>query len=138
MINPAKLNYVGIVVRDLKRSLAWYRKHFGFKRLFAVDNGLVIGKGGVGLWVAQARNPKTTRRANHDQDICVRLIGMQVTEMELARAEAEFPEDKDIVRIEHPRYRSCIVEDPDGHCYELYVMKSRRSRRTVRREACRP
>jgi catechol 2,3-dioxygenase-like lactoylglutathione lyase family enzyme len=129
MIRPTKLNYVGIVVRDLKRSLAWYRKHFGFKKLFSVDNGWVIGKGGVGLWIAQAKNPKTARGSNHDQDICVRLIGMQVTAKELARAEAEFPEDKDIVRIEHPRYRSYIVEDPDGHCYELYVETRRRTKR---------
>ncbi len=127
MIHPTKLNYVGIVVRDLERSLAWYRKHFGFRKLFAVDNGLVIGKDGVGLWVAQAKNPKKARQSNHDEDVCVRLIGMRVTEQELARAEAEFPEDKDIVRIEHPRYRSCIVEDPDGHCYELYVEKTRRT-----------
>ena len=119
MINPTKLNYVGIVVRDLKRSLAWYQKHFGFKELFSVDNGLVIGKGGIGLWVAQAENPRTARRANHDRDICVRLTGLQVTARELARVEAEFPEDKEIVRIDHPRYTSCIVADPDGHCYEL-------------------
>lgn len=127
MIRVTKLNYVGIVVRDLKRSLAWYRKHFGFKKLFAVDNGLVIGKGGVALWVAQAKNPKTARRSNHDQDICVRLIGMEVTAKELAGVEAEFPEDRDIVRIEHPRYRSCIVADPDGHCYELYTETKRRT-----------
>jgi catechol 2,3-dioxygenase-like lactoylglutathione lyase family enzyme len=137
MIRPVKLNYAGIVVRDLKRSLAWYRKHFGFSKLFSVDNGWVIGKGGVGLWIAQARNPRRARVSRHDRDICVRLIGMQVTARELARVEAEFPEDKDIVRIEHPRYRSCIVEDPDGHCYELYVERKRGARRSAVHAAAR-
>jgi catechol 2,3-dioxygenase-like lactoylglutathione lyase family enzyme len=99
MIRPTKLNYVGIVVRDLTKSLVWYRKHLGFKKMFTVENGLIIGANGVGLWIAQARNPKKARRSNHDQDICVRLIGMQVTERELARIEAEFPEDKEIVRL---------------------------------------
>ena len=36
--------------------------------------------------------------------------------------EEEFPEDDDIVSLDdHPRYRSRIVEDPDGHAIELTV-----------------
>ena len=30
MISPKKIAGVGIVVRDLERSLAWYREKFGF------------------------------------------------------------------------------------------------------------
>ena len=123
MIQPKKLNYVGVVVRDLEASLAWYREHFGFEKLFDVSNGVVIGANGVGLWVAQAKDPANARRADHDKDICVRLIGFEVTEDDLARVRAEFPEDKDIAWIEHSRYKSAIVEDPDGHCFELYVEK---------------
>jgi catechol 2,3-dioxygenase-like lactoylglutathione lyase family enzyme len=127
VIRPAKLNYAGIVVRDMARSLAWYRKHFGFERLYDVDNGVVIGAGGVGLWVAQAEDAAAARNADNDKDICIRLIGLEVTEDDLARVEAEFPEDRDIVRIDHPRYRSAIIEDPDGHCFELYVEKPART-----------
>jgi hypothetical protein len=36
----------------------------------------------------------------------------------------EFPEDKDIVVLDnHPKYRSRIIEDPDGHSIELIVWK---------------
>ena len=123
MIRPKKLNAVGIVVRDLEASLDWYKRHFGFEKLFDVSNGVVIGAGGVDLWVAQAKDPGNAKPTNTNRDICIRLIGFEVTEEELARAEAEFPEDKDIVWIDHPRYRSCIVEDLDGHAIELYIEK---------------
>ena len=32
-------------------------------------------------------------------------------------------EDEDIVEIDHPKYKSFIVEDPDGHALELFVDK---------------
>lgn len=123
MITPRKLNAVGIVVRDLQRSLAWYREKFGFEHLFDVSNGVIIGANGVQLWVAQARDPRTAGQTNSDRDVCIRLIGFEVGEDDLARVRSEFPEDDDIVEIDHPRYRSCIIEDPDGHAIELFVSK---------------
>jgi len=121
MIRPRKLNAVGIVVRDLQRSVEWYKQKFGFERLFDVPNGVVIGAGGVELWVAQAKHPAAARQAHTDRDICIRLIGFEVSRSDLAGARAEFPEDEDFVEIDHPRYRSCIIEDPDGHAIELFV-----------------
>lgn len=123
MVTPKKLNAVGIVVRDLGRSLAWYRDKFGFEKLYDVSNGLIIGANGVELWVAQATDPGGARQADSAQDICIRLIGFEVSREDLARVHAEFPEDPDIVDIDHPRYRSCIIEDPDGHAIELYIDK---------------
>lgn len=123
MITPKKLNAVGIVVRDLERSLAWYREKFGFERLYDVSNGLVIGANGVELWIAQAKDPANARQSNSDQDICIRLIGFEVSPDDLARVKAEFPEDDDIVEIDHPRYQSCIIDDPDGHAIELFIDK---------------
>ena len=122
MISPKKLNAVGIVVRDIERSLAWYKEKFGFKRLFDVSNGVIIGSNGVELWVAQAKDPATARQSDHDSDICIRLIGFEVSEDDLARVKSEFPDD-DIVEIDHQRYKSCIVEDLDGHAIELFVNK---------------
>jgi len=123
MITPKKLNAVGITVRDLGRSLDWYREKFAFEKLYDVSNGLVIGANGVELWVAQVKDPATARKADNDKDVCIRLIGFEVSEEDLARVEAEFPEDDDIVGIEHPRYRSRIIEDPDGHAIELFVSR---------------
>lgn len=123
MITPKKLNAVGIVVRDLQRSLSWYRDKFGFEHMFDVSNGVIIGAKGVELWVAQVKDPSNARQSDHDQDICIRLIGFEVSEEDLSRVKAEFPEDDDTVDIDHPKYRSCIIEDPDGHAIELFVNK---------------
>ena len=123
MITPKKMNAVGIVVRDLERSLAWYKAKFGFDHLFDVSNGVVIGTNGVELWVAQAKHPDTARNSDHNEDICIRLLGFEVSEADLARVRAEFPEDDGIVDIDHPKYKSCIIEDPDGHAIELFVNK---------------
>ena len=123
MITPQKMNAVGIVVRDLDRSLAWYKEKFGFEYMFDVPNGVIIGANGVELWVAQVKDPANARESDHDQDICIRLIGFEVSEDDLARVRAQFPENDDIVDIDHPKYKSCIIEDPDGHAIELFVNK---------------
>ncbi len=123
MITPQKLNAVGIVVRDLERSLAWYKKHFGFEHLFDIANGVVIGANGVEMWVAQASEPDTARQTDHAHDICIRLVGFEVSEADLAQVKAEFPKDNDIVDIDNPKYKSCIITDPDGHAIELFVNK---------------
>ncbi len=123
MITPKKLNAAGIVVRDLERSLAWYKEKFGFEHLFDVSNGVVIGVNGVELWVAQAKSPEDARQSDHDSDICIRLIGFEVSEDDLAQVKANFPEDDDIVEIDHPKYKSFIIEDPDSHAIELFVDK---------------
>jgi catechol-2,3-dioxygenase len=123
MITPRRMNAVGIVVRDLERSLAWYKEKFGFEKLFDVSNGVVIGSNGVELWVAQADSPATARVTDEAHDICIRLIGFEVSEEDLGRVKAQFPEDNDIVEIDHPRYKSFIIEDPDGHAIELFVNK---------------
>ena len=122
MITPKKMNAVGIVVRDLDRSLAWYKEKFGFEFLFDVPNGVIIGANGVELWIAQAKDPGNARQSDHDQDICIRLVGLEVSKDDLLRVKAEFPE-VEVVDIDHPKFKSCIIEDPDGHAIELFVDK---------------
>jgi len=124
MIKPKKMNAVIIVVQNLEKNLAWYKKHFGFKKLYDVSNGVLIGANGVELVLSQADEPKDAKRPDSAKDICIRLFAFEVAEQDLAHVEAEFPEDKDIVWIDHPRYKSCIIDDPDGHSIELYVDKS--------------
>lgn len=124
MLNPKKLNAINIAVRDLDRSLKWYREHFGFERLFDVEGGVVIGADGVELVVSQVDNPAHARLVDHAKDVCVRLFAFEITEEDIARVKDEFPEDKDIVEIDRPKYKSYIIEDLDGHCIELYVDKT--------------
>ena len=127
MIRPKKLNGITMSVRDIQRSMTWYKEKFGFeKRLDDAPNssGVIIGAGAVELCLQQIDDPGGARTVNHGKDICVRLIAFEVAEADLSRVEAEFPEDKDIVVLDdHPRYRSRIIEDPDGHCIELYAVR---------------
>ena len=124
MIKPKRLNAINIAVRDLTSSLKWYREHFGFERLFDVEGGVVIGADGVELVISQVGDPANARLVDHAKDICVRIFAFEVTEEDFARIKEEFPRDKDIVEIDHPKYKSYITEDLDGHCIELYVDKT--------------
>ena len=124
MIKPKKMNSVILAVRDIEKSLAWYKKHFSYEKLYDVQGGVLIGADDVEIVLSQADDPEKARKADEAKDICIRLFAFEVTAGELARAEQEFPEDPDLVRIDHPKYKSCIVEDPDGHSIELYVDKT--------------
>ena len=89
-----------------------------------VEGGVVIGADGVELVVSQVDNPAQARLVDHAKDVCVRLFAFEITKEDLARVKDEFPEDKDIVEIDHPKYKSYIIEDLDAHCIELYVDKT--------------
>jgi catechol-2,3-dioxygenase len=116
MIKLKKMNSVILAVRDIK-------KHFDFERLYDVQGGVLIGADGVELVLSQANNPESARKSDEAKDICIRLFAFEVTQHDLDNAKEEFPEEADLTWIDHPRYRSCIIEDPDGHSIELYVDK---------------
>jgi len=123
MIRPRKLNAVSLVVRDLERSLAWYKEKFGFEKLYddsPNSTGVVVGARGVELVLKQAEGPRPAIQTDGRGRLGIELFGFEVDEADLERVEGEFPEDHDIVALDdHPRYRSRIVEDPDGHAIEL-------------------
>ncbi|MBC8481765.1 MAG: VOC family protein [Planctomycetes bacterium] len=123
MIKVKRMNSVVLAVRDIEKSLAWYEEHFGFEKLYEVPNGVLIGADGVEVVLSQVDEPEKARKAEEAKDVCIRLFAFEVTQQELERAEKEFPEETDLVQIDHPRYRSCIIDDPDGHSIELYVDK---------------
>ena len=125
MIIPKRLNGITLSVRDLDRSTAWYREKFGFERLLddaPNSDGVVIGAQGIELCLQEVDNPGQAHTVNHTRDVCVRLIAFEVEPGDLSRVEAEFAGDKGIIVLDdHSNYRSRIVEDPDGHCIELYA-----------------
>ena len=121
MIKPKKMNSVVLAVWDIERSLAWYKEHFGFEKLYDVPGGVLIGAEGVDVVLSQADEPEKAKKADEAKDICIRLFAFEVARKELDRAEEEFPEEADLTWIDHSRFRSCIIDDPDGHAIELYV-----------------
>jgi len=125
MIKPQKVSVIVLTVRDIERSLAWYREKFGFEKLYddaPNSDGIVVGANGVELVLKQSENPDTARPVDRSEQICCQVFGFEVDDADLARVEQEFPEDADIVRLdEHPRYRCRIIEDPAGHPIVLMV-----------------
>lgn len=123
MICAKKLNSVMIGVRDIEKSLAWYARHFGFVRLYDVDGGVLIGAGGVEIVVCQLDDPGNAKNSDTVKDACIRLFGFEVSREDLGKAEAEFGSEDELIWLDHAKYKSCIVSDPDGHSLELYFDK---------------
>ena len=114
MIRPKRINGITLAVRDMRRSMAWYKAKFGFEKLFddaPNSQGVVIGAGGVESCFQQIEDHEIAHLVDHPRDVCVRLIAFEVDEADLARVETEFPEDDDVIVMDdHPRYRSRINE----------------------------
>ncbi len=127
MIVPKRLSGVVLSVRDVAKSLAWYREKFGFEKLYddaPNSKGIVIGTNGITLALNPLDDPDSATNVDNAHQICVQLFCLEVDGADLDSVATEFPEDKDIVALDdHPRYRSRIVEDPDGHSIELIVSK---------------
>ena len=127
MIRPKNLSAVVLSVRDIDKALAWYREKFGFERLYddaPNSKCIIIGTNEIVLALNPLDEPGRATAVDTKHQVCVQLFALEVEESDLARVEQEFPEDNDIVKLDdHPRYRSKIVEDPDGHAIELVVWK---------------
>ena len=128
MIRAKALDCITLSVRDLARSIKWYADKFGFRKLYddaPNSKGVVIGQDDIQLCLQQIDDPENARLVDHPKDICVRLFAFRVSEEDLIRIHEEFSDDPDIIIMDdHPKYRSRIIEDPDGHCIELYTEKT--------------
>ena len=129
MIKPKRLTGVVLAVRDLERSVAWYREKFGFEKLYddlPNSPGVVIGKDGMELCLNPLAEPNSASNVDTKHQACIQLFCLEVENGDLDRVANEFPENQDIVSLdEHPRYKSRIIEDPDGHSIELMVDKAK-------------
>lgn len=127
MIKVKRINSVSVAVRDLERSMAWYREKLEFEKLYddaPNSPGVIIGKDGVELTLRPLSNPDTATPVDTVNQVCIPLLAFEVEAGELDRVKDVFPEDADIVVLDdHPQYRSRIVEDPDGHAIEFYASR---------------
>jgi catechol 2,3-dioxygenase-like lactoylglutathione lyase family enzyme len=114
MIQVRRLGQMKIEVRDLSRSLAWYRDRLGFEQQFEVRNGAVIGCPAASLWLV---------KAGEDTPVSRRLFSFEVSPEEWEQIPEAFAGDGRMVSLDHPESSSRIVEDPDGHAIEFYVLK---------------
>ena len=125
MIKPKRLGTVVLSVRDIDASLAWYHEKFGFGKLYddaPNSQGIAIGSDMVEIHLNPLDQPSDATPVQTSRQVCVQLFCLEVDEADLDRVHEVFPEDKDIVILDdHPKYRSRIVEDLDGHAIELYA-----------------
>ena len=127
MIIPRKLSAVVLSVKDVEKSAAWYREKFGFERLYddaPNSKGVIIGTNGIVLALNPLADPDHATQVDNAHQVCVQLFCLEVDASDLDRVAAEFPEDEDIIALDdHPKYRSRIIEDLDGHSIELIAWK---------------
>lgn len=127
MIVPKSLGGVVLSVKDVDKTLAWYRQKFGFEKLYddaPNSKGIIIGTNGITLALNPLDDPDNATDVDNARQVCLQLFCLEVDEADLDRVAAEFPEDKDIVVLDdHPKYRSRIIQDPDGHSIELIAWK---------------
>lgn len=126
MIHIKRINAVSLVVRDLEKSMSWYQEKLGFEKKFddaPNSASVIIGNGGAELVLRPAKNPDAAA-VNTAEQICIPILCFEMAPSELDRVETEFAADGEIVKLDdHPKYRSRIVEDPDGHAIEFYANK---------------
>ena len=122
MLPISDLNAVNLKVKDLNASVEWYEKHFGFRRRYEVEGGVLISVNGVELVLSQASDPNAPL-ADPERQLCIHTIGFEVEAEALDRIDSEFADQSDIVWMDHDRFRSAIIEDPNGYCVELFANK---------------
>ena len=124
MIRPKRIDCVDLNVRGMQRALVWYDSNFGFEPQFAVrGGGTVIGRNGARVALFPVCDPENATQGYTGTQMAVRLFGFEVEEEDFERLDREFADDPDRVHMDHPRYKSMIVEDPDGHVIELTLCR---------------
>jgi catechol-2,3-dioxygenase len=116
------MSAVALKVRDLERSMAWYREHFGFEFRHEADGCVVLGVRNVELVLSPHTNPDAPL-ADPNAVRCIHTLGFEIPESEFHRLRAEFAADPEIVEFDQVEFRSLITSDPDGYCVELFYNK---------------
>ena len=80
-INVKRINSVSVAVRDLEKSMAWYREKLGFEKLYGDtpnSPSVIIGKDGVELTLRPLSNPETATQVDTENQVCIPLLAFEV------------------------------------------------------------
>ena len=122
MIYIKQMNNVALKVRDLKCSMEWYNKHFGFEHKYDAEGCVVMAVRNVEL-VLSPHDNSDALLANPKEVRCIHTLGFEIPKSEFHKLRDEFSEDTDIVEFNQDEFQSIITSDPDGYCVELYYNK---------------
>jgi len=123
MLQPLRIGHVVLKVRDLDRSLAFYRDFLGFKVVSELSNVMIfLAADGLNhhdlalLRVgAQAPSPVSTA-------VGLYHVAIQLADFEAVQAAHALLTERGLLRgaIDHGVTRSLYTADPDGNEIELY------------------
>jgi catechol 2,3-dioxygenase len=123
MLQPLRIGHVVLKVRDLDRSLAFYRDLLGFKVVSQLSNVMIF-------LVADGRNHhdlallRVGQQAPSPVPTAVGLyhVAIQLADWEAVRAAHALLTERGLLRgaIDHGVSRSLYTADPDGNEIELY------------------
>jgi catechol 2,3-dioxygenase-like lactoylglutathione lyase family enzyme len=115
------LDHVAISVRDVRRSVAWYREVLGLERLHEDawgDAPAVVGAGGTGLALFAVEGPGSPPPGR--DVLTLRHVAFRVGAAGFDAAQSELRERGVPFTFEdHGISRSVYVHDPDGHRIEV-------------------
>lgn len=119
MIQVQGLDHVGLAVRDVRRSVAWYRELFGLERFFEDvwgDFPGVVGIGDTSIAFFPTEHPRVQLPAG----LPIHHVAFRVDEVNFEAARATL-ESKNIQFEfqDHKIVHSLYFYDPDGHLIEL-------------------
>jgi catechol 2,3-dioxygenase len=123
MLQPLRIGHVVLKVRDLDRSLAFYRDFLGFKVVSELSNVMIfLAADGLNhhdlalLRVgAQAPSPVSTA-------VGLYHVAIELADFEAVQAAHALLSERGLLRgaIDHGVTRSLYTADPDGNEIELY------------------
>jgi catechol 2,3-dioxygenase len=123
MLQPLRIGHVVLKVRDLDRSLAFYRDFLGFKVVSELSNVMIFlaadGPNHHDLALlrvgAQAPSPVSTA-------VGLYHVAIQLADFEAVQAAHALLTERGLLRgaIDHGVTRSLYTADPDGNEIELY------------------
>jgi catechol 2,3-dioxygenase-like lactoylglutathione lyase family enzyme len=122
MFRVEGIDHVALTVRDVARSIAWYRDVLGLERRFETvwgDVPAIVGAGRTALALFPARAPEVASPPGRDV-LSVRHIAFRVDREMFARARAHLEACGITPSFEdHTAAHSLYFADPDGHQLEI-------------------
>ena len=122
MLKVDHIDHVALAVRDVQRSVAWYRDVLGMERRYQEawgDYPAIVAAGETSLALFPCESPNPKPRPDHDT-IAMRHVAFAVDRTGFEKAREQFRKLGIESRFsDHGIAHSIYISDPDGHMLEI-------------------
>lgn len=121
-----RLDHVAIYVRDMDRSIAWYREVLGLKTVRVKAWGsypvfMLAGQTGLAIFPANTEDPDVMKPS---RNVKIEHYAFTVSNSAYTAAKAHYISlGMDFNEQDHLHFDSIYTKDPDGHTVELTTLK---------------